>query len=71
MEGAHKKRHNNFFKNILLFRQLLTDVSRLLNRVIGEFFPKKLIAGVQNLKENVNALINIGLRIRSNNTKYM
>lgn len=47
------------------------DVSRLLNRVIGEFFPKKLIAGVQNLKENVNALINIGLRIRSNNTKYM
>lgn len=71
MEGAHKKRHNNFFKNILCFRQLLTDVSRLLNRVIGEFFPKKLIAGVQNLKENVNALINIGLRIRSNNTKYM
>lgn len=70
MEGAHKKRHN-FFKNILWFRQLLTDVSRLLNRVIGEFFPKKLIAGVQNLKENVNALINIGLRIRSNNTKYM
>lgn len=71
MEGAHKKRHNNFFKSILWFRQLLTDVSRLLNRVIGEFFPKKLIAGVQNLKENVNALINIGLRIRSNNTKYM
>lgn len=71
MEGAHKKRHNNFFKNILWFRQLLTDVSRLLNRVIGEFFPKKLTAGVQNLKENVNALINIGLRIRSNNTKYM
>lgn len=71
MEGAHKKRHNNFFKNILWFRQLLTDVSRLLNRVIGEFFPKKLIAGVQSLKENVNALINKGLRIRSNNTKYM